>query len=600
VKDPQRLVKYPKDLSIINKVSSELPADSTERDLEFPIMSVSKSFCGLVSALMAAEEKFGRNEINATLFEALEAAKAAHPERTAAIEEYRKVMDEKGFGDVKISELLSHRGGVVEKFDNWDENVESKKYKDRPMDFFRENLVSRSREWRYSNAGYHMMEELINLCSDEGSYAKEVQNRITSPLGMTHTKSIYDSPEAQGRVSNIKHIQGIMNDNGEKSPKSLEYDMLHYQQQTYVNLSLGGVCSSVNDMKKYSDELGKIIFRLPNALADEAVTKKVNSFYRDARDLGKQGAIAGASTTSDSREAASHYSLGVNIFEKDGKCVVSHHGGYVGNHSDMQIEVPLTLDQFNSGNAVLPEGQEVKSTMLMQQMDSVARHSLLTMTDHHYLDTMASYFEKKSTAEEKEKFYDPGQQHWVIIKNEPVLTEWQNHLIEQNKLPQDFAVRHEEIRAAFAPVKEALHNHVIANYFDANGVIDSAKIKENFQTAEDFKRPEAIIAPSLQVAMAEVGNIFKESEKQLGLQLKKSDELPQLETKEDTSVSPQQSWREVVSKRDVQGDAAGVSEDVKKSSSSAQEDSPTFWRDQISSEREAEKGGKGSGGVSQE
>ena len=130
----------------------------TDIDTPFPIASISKSFCGAVCALMSVDDDFGAKGIDATLGEVLESAKSKYPDRTADIEAYSKMLEERGFLDIKISELLTHRSGIE---DN-DELAPSSCIGQTPLDFFSSYLRSSSRgEYKYSNNGYVLLEEII-------------------------------------------------------------------------------------------------------------------------------------------------------------------------------------------------------------------------------------------------------------------------------------------------------------------------------------------------------------------------------------------------------------------------------------------------------
>jgi CubicO group peptidase (beta-lactamase class C family) len=105
--------KFPHNPAAADRVSSS--STGADRDRQFPIMSISKSFCGAVSALMAIDGKFGDKGLDATLEEVLAMAEAAHPEdhkRLEQISQYRQMLTEKGITDVRLSELLNHTSGI--------------------------------------------------------------------------------------------------------------------------------------------------------------------------------------------------------------------------------------------------------------------------------------------------------------------------------------------------------------------------------------------------------------------------------------------------------------------------------------------------------
>jgi len=96
-------------LSTLERLTSSSTLE--ERETPFPIASVSKSFCGAVCALMAVDRKFGDSGIDATLEEVLQSSKTKYPDRAENIDQYLKMLENRGFLDVKISELLNHRSG---------------------------------------------------------------------------------------------------------------------------------------------------------------------------------------------------------------------------------------------------------------------------------------------------------------------------------------------------------------------------------------------------------------------------------------------------------------------------------------------------------
>lgn len=158
--------------------------DSTNNpETPFPIASVSKAFCGMVCTLMAVDGKFGENGINTTLKKVLEDAKSNNPDRAENINKYLKMLEDRGFSDVKISELLTHRSGCK---DN-DELAPSSCKHQTPLEFFSDNL-GRGKNQRgqdnYSNNGYTLLEEIINLVSEKGSYKEELKERIISKLNL--------------------------------------------------------------------------------------------------------------------------------------------------------------------------------------------------------------------------------------------------------------------------------------------------------------------------------------------------------------------------------------------------------------------------------
>jgi CubicO group peptidase (beta-lactamase class C family) len=197
--------KFPDNLAILER--ADLQSSPADRQKVFPIMSISKSFFGATCALMAVDGEFGEKGIDATLSEVLERAKSQHPNRREQIEAYQQLLRDKDFADVTVAEMLSHRSGFCDASE-----VKFGDYKGRSrLEFFREQMDRREfrrGEFHYSNEGFTLMEEILNLSSKTGSYEQELQNRILKPLGLVNTGSLYLSPEAMARVGEAVYLQG--------------------------------------------------------------------------------------------------------------------------------------------------------------------------------------------------------------------------------------------------------------------------------------------------------------------------------------------------------------------------------------------------------
>jgi CubicO group peptidase (beta-lactamase class C family) len=163
------------DPAMIARINSD--SADLDRDKQFPILSISKSFCGAVSALMAADRKFGKEGVDATVSQALEAAIINNPAQAQQIREYLTKLESKGLGDITLAELLTHKSGIDENFSNW------RSYRDNSQTQTLQEITSREfslgkdrGEFRYSNSGYTLLEEIINLASEKGGYEQELQH----------------------------------------------------------------------------------------------------------------------------------------------------------------------------------------------------------------------------------------------------------------------------------------------------------------------------------------------------------------------------------------------------------------------------------------
>lgn len=307
MKDP----KYPHSLSTISAIdSTSLPE---EKDHERPIMSVSKSFCGATAALMATDGKFGEKKMNASLMEVLdeakksaanryhdieedpnetiknlEKAKKEYSQRIEKIEQYEETITAKKCGDITMSELLSHRSGLAQE-ENYFEagNLSS-------LEVFSSKAVSFDRErkdktWSYCNPAFVFAEDMMSLTSssNEGYYG-ELKKRVIEPLNLNHTKSVYESEEAMSSAIDTVVIEGVMYDYGVKSEKTTKSNFFNGTQKGRVALSEGGLCSSINDLETFYEELSKTACGIPSKLTpDPEKAKEVHELYLDAYNAGE-------------------------------------------------------------------------------------------------------------------------------------------------------------------------------------------------------------------------------------------------------------------------------------------------------------------------
>jgi len=548
-------IHSPSDLATILEVDSNSSSD--DKGKEGWIMSVSKTFCAATAALMAADGEFGEKKMDATLFDILEVAEARHlgnPERMKKIQEYREMIESKGCGDVTMSQLLSHRSGLVQGDGYFSEgsfsrtklftetceyyDPETKSRKTGEIVSFDANKTGKL--WSYCNLGFVLAEDLMTLVSDhEEGYEAELETRITRPLELAKTKSIYKSPEAQKTISKAIVIDGVIYDWGVESEKTAETDPLTNTQKGNVALSEGGLCSSVSDLEKFYGELSKLACGMPNRLQpDPEKTKAIHGFYLDSYNDGERSNPDGERSI----HYAPHYSLGVIIEAVDdkGNTVPSrgnedktkirfgHIGNQPGNEAAASATMPFSFSIFTqSKGANLPEVEpELRASI--SQKDVLAKDSLLTIVSCDYIAVMDEYFCSKCDNAADKKFNDKWRQYnqyWEAARTgDYVGKSWQADLISQHRLPKNFSEYHDEICAAYAPAQEALIAYVKENFCDEHGVIDSGKVKSELQTAEDFEKVRMAIRPSLEKAQQDAQNIFARCDAQLLEEKKKYDQ----------------------------------------------------------------------------
>ena len=258
--------KYPENLAIIDRVRSDEEVESHNE--AFPIMSISKTFCGVISTLMAVSGKFGDEGVDTTLSEALLKAQENYPERSDKISVYLRMLRNKGLSNVKISEILTHTSGIDDDrdtiFDAYKNETALKFFEDK-LSGVREDFLGK---YHYSNDGYTLMEEIINLASDSGNYHQELQDKIFDKLDLRNTKPVIESPSAQEKFGPTIFLPGHkIGSTTIENHTIIRADKDHPLGQ--IPLASAGLCSTINDLKKYSVELLKFIVGKENVFTDK-------------------------------------------------------------------------------------------------------------------------------------------------------------------------------------------------------------------------------------------------------------------------------------------------------------------------------------------
>ena len=541
----QQKLPTPDELATILEVNSN--SSAAEKAKEGWIMSVSKTFCGATATLMAADGDFGSKKMDATLLEVLLHARKQHPERSEAINKYIETILARGWDTIKMSELLSHRSGLRQGDDyleqgNLNNNLELFKSSNLTFDRSKKGNV-----FSYCNPGYVLAEDIMSLASNsqlepselapnsnKGYYA-ELENRIIIPLGLKHTKSIYESKEAEKSASEIVTIEGVMYDWGVKSEKpSQRVNPLETTQKGKIALSEGGLCSSVGDLETSFAEFAKLACGInPNRLQpDPAKTKEIHQFYLDSYKAGEKSESDWQSELSI--HCAKHYSLGmiieIDADDERGDAISSygnedkqirfrHLGGQPGNNAVVSATMPFSFADFVSGTADLKEGEGPKLSASISQKDVFAKDSLLTIVSCDYIAEMDRYFAGKCDQKNDKTYNDESRiynQYFEAARTgKYVAKAWQDNLMEEGRLPKNFGKFHDEIRAAYAPAQEALVAYVKENFCDKNGVIDSAKVAAGLNSAEDFEKVNKVIEREMLQARATVKEIFAKSDREL-------------------------------------------------------------------------------------
>ncbi len=475
--------KY-KGLSVLERVD---PDSSNEaRNTPFPIASISKSFCGAVCALMSAGGEFGDNGIDTTLQEVLESAKTQHPARAEKIDEYQQMLQDRGFGDVTISELLTHRSGCKDA----DELAPSACKGQSPLEFFSDHLgrggnlgreECKRGEHRYSNVGYTLLEEVINLTSVRaGGYKQELQDRIVKPLGLQNTGLLEDKSDAKSQEADLHLGRAVFIPGSKENPHSdkivqvlTEFPANHTAPLGAVHASCGGLYSSVDDLQKFSQELGKMVTGQANSLTNKP--EIVSGLYR--RQLGD----------------SNHYSLGVEVeFANAQECVMKHTGLFPGNFASMAVLMPCSFDQLRSDIKI--DG-EPKTNVFMQKNDYLVSSLFTEKAETVPAEILKEFVNSKLTEEEKTRFAGAKS------------GEAEKFLIENERLPENFAETRKVIFDSFKPASARVKEFLKDNYLKEDGVIDSAKIAEEFQTVAAVDKA---IGPMFEEERAAAANILSE------------------------------------------------------------------------------------------
>jgi CubicO group peptidase (beta-lactamase class C family) len=449
-------------LSVVERV--DLDSDEGARNTPFPIASISKSFCGAVCALMAVDDKFGKMGIDATLQEVLKYAKLQHPERAEKIDKYQQMLEVRGFSDVKISELLTHQSGCRDA-----DEISPSTYAGRsPLEFFSDHLGREGCErgkYRYSNVGYTLLEEFVNLVSDKGSYKQELQERIFAKLALTNTGLLEDSLDPKSHEADLHLGRAVFIPGSKESPHSdkiiethTEFPANHTTPLGAVHASCGGLYSSVNDLQKFSEELGKMVIGQGNSLTNNP--KAVSELYRQQ--------------LRDSR----HYSLGVEFVGIDeGKCAMQHTGLFPGNFASMAVLMPCSFDHLKSDAVIeLGAGEKLQTNIVMQKFDYTVSTHFTEKAGAIPTAMLKEFVNSRLDDAERKRFSDASGD------------EIEKYLIEKERLPKDFAKTCEEILEAFKPAGDRVKKFLIENYLNEDGVIDGAKIAKDFKTTEDVDK----------------------------------------------------------------------------------------------------------------
>lgn len=413
---------------------------SSNSSEEFPIMSISKSFCGVTCSLMAAEGKFGEKGLNSTLVEVLENKKQQLDElspQSQAINNYLNVLNEKDLSQMTIGQILNHRHqGQVP--DTMLAPEEAEQYLDGKLRFFQDKLPTQEQkptnnpEFSYSNTAYELLEEVINLTSDKGGYLQELESRVFQPLNLNHTTTVMSSDTAMSNVGSIDCPEGFRTPYGKTYDTNISYNPLQLHPGQKGSIAAGALSSNIDDMTIYSTQLAKMITgqnsQLTQGMSDEQ-KDMIKSSYMDFRGKDNPG---------------QNYSLGVAIMEDEDAITIAKGGRFPGNKANMVVKCPK-----NEDNSF---GEPEIVDLYMQTRPFVIDSSPFSGVNHQYQNALKDYFKEKNP-ELAESFLEGNEQgnHWRAKLNN-----WRDQLMQNGQLPENFAEIQEQCCDVIAKTSRAI------------------------------------------------------------------------------------------------------------------------------------------------
>jgi len=476
--------KYPNDLSIVNRVDQS-HLGTPKGDEIFPICSMSKSFCGVVSALMAADGEFGEKGLNSTVKEALEHAREANPKRWEEINKFLQMLDARKLSNITLSQLLTHSSGLKDDYD-----IEVGKFAGQPIINFL-NTFERgfpTGETHYSNNGFILMEEIINLASAHQSYRQELQNRVFDKANLQHTHPIEETQEGRNKVGNWRKIKGTTFQ-GKIVDIPTEPARSDQASPTgKVPLSAGGICSSINDLDKYGKELMKFIAGKPSAFEDD--TRKcaaIKQIYQVPMPLNERGFRAGAAPGLDI------------VLRGENEVVIGHGGAFQTNRTMMAFNVSRSYEDLTDDTKPLRDDEIRTGTIFLQQVEFTTANYICWKFSEKKDEMLTNLFDSHLTEEEKREI----SENYSYEKREQCLQAKQDLLVANGRLPQNFS----EIRAQ---IEEIFYPKFLEAYLNEDGVIDEKKVIAAFPSNAEI---DSAVKPALATAIEKSKALLKPLEK---------------------------------------------------------------------------------------
>ena len=377
----------PENVFVLDKVTLD---DKGRRDESLPIMSISKTFCGALSVLLAIDGNFGENGIDATLEESLKTAHDKYPDRSGNIKTLLQLLSAKQCTDIKISELLNHTSGLKDL--TFSDKLGS--YSGRTtQEFFRDKLqrdLSKKGQHIYCNDGYGLMEEIINASSPSGDFKKEIYDRIINKLELNNTKFLEDcSDEVKDKVGKRVLFENEKLPNGEVIDQQKMISPLQVHPLGKVYNASAGLASSVADLKKFLTELIKLSTGNSSTLTDNNPCPKAVKMYWD--------------NLAEINENAS-YGIGIVVEQTQDGIKFGNSGRFPANRAFNFAVIPRSLEDFKSGKVNL-EGADLKFDISIEQTEdisfclqnkirNVGQNTCKTAFDNDFNNFIQDYIEK--------------------------------------------------------------------------------------------------------------------------------------------------------------------------------------------------------------
>ena len=461
------------DITILDEIDSR---DVDRVEEIWPIMSTSKAFCGALIASTASN--FGEDGINSSVRDSLIYAKARYPDRADKIDSLILSLEISGAADLKIAKILNHTSGLN---NNNTSYHSSPKYQAEDTNkYFSEMEIANGTQFSYSNNGYYLLEEIVNLTSESGDYHQEIQNKIINPLGLQQTKFLsYASQEEKTKIGEGGFVMPY--------PNSFTTG---YYEETYpireLSAAAGGLLSSPKDLEIFFKEYTKMMLGENSALIQEG-SEEISSLYKEM--------IVQA-------HGDEYFSLGVMLTQKDvegeKRLLIGHDGGHASNYCHSRIILEGSIEDFKSGT--LQEGQNSQFELKINKTSATAgllKYAVL----FHVLE--GNFKDKIATLDEE-------SQKDLSSKLTP---EKKHILIREGLLPENFNDFEGQI---YEVTKDKFFNYLRDNYLDAEGRINETALIEDYES-DKIGFYQKVLGSEAQI---KIDNILKRSEMAMPNQIK--------------------------------------------------------------------------------